>query len=143
MNLHLSLSISPKFNSPNHSLTSSSLVNLTSSTSICGIIHRIFIFCLGFDFLFSCQFQKLIVEPGGNSPEGLKASDVDPRVVFHQGIPSGAAKFAYDPIQKILALSTKDGRIKLYGKIMLKPCLIRVRIYLASFYSSFRTKAFF
>ncbi|PNY11041.1 syntaxin-binding protein 5-like, partial [Trifolium pratense] len=56
------------------------------------------------------------MQPGGNSPEGLKASDVDPRVVFHQGIPSGAAKFAYDPIQKILALSTKDGRIKLYGK---------------------------
>ncbi|CAJ2635925.1 unnamed protein product [Trifolium pratense] len=69
------------------------------------------------------MFVKKLVEkansikkPGGNSPEGLKASDVDPRVVFHQGIPSGAAKFAYDPIQKILALSTKDGRIKLYGK---------------------------
>ncbi|GAU46589.1 hypothetical protein TSUD_186580 [Trifolium subterraneum] len=56
------------------------------------------------------------MQPGGNSPEGLKASDVDPRVVFHQGIPSVGAKFAYDPIQKILALSTKDGRIKLYGK---------------------------
>jgi hypothetical protein len=47
------------------------------------------------------------MQPGGNSAEGLKASDVDPRVVFHQGIPSGGAKFSYDPIQKILALSTK------------------------------------
>lgn len=47
------------------------------------------------------------MQPGGNSIEGLKASDVDPRVVFHQGIPSGGAKFAYDSIQKILALSTK------------------------------------
>jgi hypothetical protein len=47
------------------------------------------------------------MQPGGNSAEGLKASDVDPRVVFHQGIPSGGTKFSYDPIQKILALSTK------------------------------------
>lgn len=68
------------------------------------------------------MFVKKLVEkasikkPGGNSIEGLKASDVDPRVVFHQGIPSGGTKFAYDTIQKILALSTKDGRIKLYGK---------------------------
>ncbi|XP_058767582.1 uncharacterized protein LOC131641293 [Vicia villosa] len=68
------------------------------------------------------MFVKKLVEkasikkPGGNSLEGLKASDVDPRVVFHQGIPSGGDKFAYDTIQKILALSTKDGRIKLYGK---------------------------
>ncbi|KHN41818.1 Syntaxin-binding protein 5-like [Glycine soja] len=44
------------------------------------------------------------------------SSDVDPRLVFHQGVPSGGAKFAYDNIQKILALSTKDGRIKLFGE---------------------------
>ncbi|XP_061351439.1 uncharacterized protein LOC133296460 [Gastrolobium bilobum] len=68
------------------------------------------------------MFVKKLVEkasikkPGGNSSDGLKASDVDPRLVFHQGVPSGGAKFAYDTIQKILALSTKDGRIKLYGK---------------------------
>ncbi|KAJ7944051.1 Transducin/WD40 repeat protein [Quillaja saponaria] len=66
------------------------------------------------------MFVKKLVEkaskkPGGNGPE-LKASDVDPRLVFHYGIPSGGAKFAYDNIQKILALSTKDGRIKLFGK---------------------------
>lgn len=47
------------------------------------------------------------MQPGGSSFDGLKASDVNPRVVFHQGIPSGGAKFAYDTIQKILALSTK------------------------------------
>lgn len=47
------------------------------------------------------------MQPGGSSADGLKASDVDPRLVFHQGIPSGGAKFAYDTIQKILALSTK------------------------------------
>lgn len=43
----------------------------------------------------------------GNSVDGLKASDVEPRLVFHQGVPSGGTKFAYDNIQKILALSTK------------------------------------
>ncbi|TKY70241.1 Syntaxin-binding protein 5 [Spatholobus suberectus] len=68
------------------------------------------------------MFVKKLVEKAsikksvGNSSDGLKASDVDPRLVFHQGIPSGGAKFAYDNIQKILALSTKDGRIKLFGK---------------------------
>ncbi|KAK7252631.1 hypothetical protein RIF29_36717 [Crotalaria pallida] len=56
-----------------------------------------------------------IMKPSGKSSDGLKASDVDPRLVFHQGVPSGGAKFAYDNIHKILALSTKDGRIKLFG----------------------------
>jgi len=37
----------------------------------------------------------------------LKSSEVDPRVVFHYGIPSGSTMFAYDSIQKILAISTK------------------------------------
>ncbi|KAF7829057.1 Syntaxin-binding protein 5 [Senna tora] len=67
------------------------------------------------------MFVKKLVEkasikkPGGNS-DGLKASDVDPRLVFHYGVPSYGNKLAYDNVQKILALSTKDGRIKLYGK---------------------------
>lgn len=47
------------------------------------------------------------MQTGGNSSDGLKASDVDPRLVFHHGVPSGGAMFAYDTIQRILALSTK------------------------------------
>lgn len=47
-----------------------------------------------------------ISQPGGNS-DGLKSNDLDPRVVFHYGIPSGSNMFAYDPIQKILAVATK------------------------------------
>ncbi|KAK2657637.1 hypothetical protein Ddye_010689 [Dipteronia dyeriana] len=70
------------------------------------------------------MFVKKLVEKasikkpgeGGISSDGLKSSDVDPRVVFHYGIPTGSNMFAYDPIHKILAISTKDGRIKLYGK---------------------------
>ncbi|CAL0313098.1 unnamed protein product [Lupinus luteus] len=56
------------------------------------------------------------MQPSGNSLDGLKASDVDPHLIFHQGVPSGSTKFAYDTIQKILSLSTKDGRIKLFGE---------------------------
>ena len=47
------------------------------------------------------------MQPGGNSSNGLKASDVDPRLVFHHGVPSGATKFTCDNIHNILALSTK------------------------------------
>ncbi|KAM3709989.1 hypothetical protein ACJW31_02G216300 [Castanea mollissima] len=59
--------------------------------------------------------EKAAKKPGGNV-DGLKSSEVDPRVVFHYGIPSGSTMFAYDSIQKILAISTKDGQIKLFGK---------------------------
>lgn len=68
------------------------------------------------------MFVKKLVEKasikkiGGNSSDGLKGSDVDPRLIFHQGVPSDGDKVAYDNIQKILAISTKDGRIKLFGK---------------------------
>ncbi|KAG5530010.1 hypothetical protein RHGRI_030393 [Rhododendron griersonianum] len=47
--------------------------------------------------------------------DGVKSEEVDPRLVFHYGIPSGAILLAYDSIQQILAISTKDGQIKLYG----------------------------
>lgn len=48
--------------------------------------------------------------------DGLKPDDVNPRCIFHYGIPSGSVLSAYDSIQKIVALATKDGRIKLFGK---------------------------
>ncbi|KAJ8427822.1 hypothetical protein Cgig2_001633 [Carnegiea gigantea] len=54
-------------------------------------------------------------KPGGNV-ESLKAENVYPRLAFHYGIPSEAAKLAYDPVQKIVAVSTKNGQIKLLGK---------------------------
>ncbi|KAF5735885.1 hypothetical protein HS088_TW14G00014 [Tripterygium wilfordii] len=67
------------------------------------------------------MFVKKLVEkasikkPGGNA-DGLKSSEVEPRVAFHYGIPSGSTMFAYDSIQNILAISTLDGRIKLFGR---------------------------
>ncbi|XP_013643270.1 uncharacterized protein LOC106348145 isoform X2 [Brassica napus] len=75
------------------------------------------------------MFVKKLVEkagkkPGGSPSEGLRANDVEPRVVLHYGIPSGAHLFAYDPVQKILAVSTKDGRIKLFGKNQTQALLV-------------------
>uniref|UniRef100_A0A1J3IQU5 Syntaxin-binding protein 5 n=1 Tax=Noccaea caerulescens TaxID=107243 RepID=A0A1J3IQU5_NOCCA len=68
--------------------------------------------------------EKAAKKPGGSSTEGLRANDVEPRVVLHYGIPSGAHLFAYDPFQKILAVSTKDGRIKLFGKDQAQALLV-------------------
>ncbi|XP_060675169.1 uncharacterized protein LOC107424288 [Ziziphus jujuba] len=67
------------------------------------------------------MFVKKLVEKaskkgGGYNSDGLKCNDVEPQVACHYGIPSGCNMFAYDTIQKILAVSTKDGRIKLFGK---------------------------
>ncbi|KAF5960855.1 hypothetical protein HYC85_002064 [Camellia sinensis] len=66
------------------------------------------------------MFVKKLVEkaskkPGGNS-DGLKSEDIDPRLVFHYGLPSGSILLSYDSIQQILAIPTKDGQVKLYGK---------------------------
>ncbi|XP_052190065.1 uncharacterized protein LOC127799878 isoform X2 [Diospyros lotus] len=66
------------------------------------------------------MFVKKLVEKAskkhGGIVDGLKSEDIDPRLVFHYGVPSGSVILAYDSIQQILAISTKDGRIKLYGK---------------------------
>ncbi|KAH7849902.1 hypothetical protein Vadar_024735 [Vaccinium darrowii] len=65
------------------------------------------------------MFVKKLVEKASKKPvanlDGIKPEEVDPRLVFHFGIPSGANLLAYDSIQQILAISTKDGRIKLFG----------------------------
>ncbi|KAG9442957.1 hypothetical protein H6P81_018811 [Aristolochia fimbriata] len=66
------------------------------------------------------MFVKKLVDMATKKPasslSSLRADDVDPRLVFHYGIPAGSSTLAYDPIQKILAISTKDGRIKLFGR---------------------------
>ncbi|XP_009590622.1 uncharacterized protein [Nicotiana tomentosiformis] len=58
---------------------------------------------------------SFVKKPGGDS-DGLKPEHINPRCVYHYGIPSGSVLSAYDSIQKIVALATKDGRIKLFGK---------------------------
>ncbi|RRT74314.1 hypothetical protein B296_00019662, partial [Ensete ventricosum] len=53
---------------------------------------------------------------GGGGINGLKAEEVRPRLVFHYGVPPESSSLAYDPIQHILAISTRNGVIKLLGK---------------------------
>ncbi|XP_057492548.1 uncharacterized protein LOC130778119 [Actinidia eriantha] len=66
------------------------------------------------------MFVKKLVEKASKKPggiaDGIKPEDIDPRLVFHYGIPSGSILLAYNSIQQILAIATNDGRIKLYGK---------------------------
>ncbi|TKY65816.1 Syntaxin-binding protein 5 [Spatholobus suberectus] len=46
---------------------------------------------------------------------GLQGSELDPRIVIHYGIPSTASVLAFDPFQRLLAIGTLDGRLKVIG----------------------------
>ncbi|KAI8564246.1 hypothetical protein RHMOL_Rhmol03G0167000 [Rhododendron molle] len=54
--------------------------------------------------------EKKIVNKGS-----VTLKDLDPRVAVHCGIPSTASILAFDPIQRLLAIGTLDGRIKVIG----------------------------
>lgn len=54
------------------------------------------------------MFPKL-QHNGGGGINGLKAEEVRPRLVFHYGVPPESSSLAYDPIQHILAISTRLG----------------------------------
>ncbi|WJX82145.1 hypothetical protein P8452_64941 [Trifolium repens] len=45
----------------------------------------------------------------------LQSSELDPRIVIHYGIPSSSSLLAFDPIQRLLAIGTLDGRLKVIG----------------------------
>nr|XP_010918268.1 uncharacterized protein LOC105042667 isoform X2 [Elaeis guineensis] len=67
------------------------------------------------------MFVRKLVEKAskkhiGGGISGLREEDVNPRLTFHYGIPTEASSMAYDPIQHILAISTRNGQIKLFGK---------------------------
>lgn len=48
-------------------------------------------------------------------PGRLTPSDLDPYIAVHYGIPSTASIMAFDRIQRLLAIGTLDGRIKVIG----------------------------
>lgn len=52
------------------------------------------------------------------------STDLDPRLTLHYGIPSTASILAFDPIQRILAIGTLDGRIKVIGGDYIEALLI-------------------
>ncbi|CAL0302627.1 unnamed protein product [Lupinus luteus] len=45
----------------------------------------------------------------------VQSSDLDPKIVIHYGIPLTASLLAFDPIQRLLAIATLDGRLKVIG----------------------------
>ncbi|KAL5215173.1 hypothetical protein ABZP36_004325 [Zizania latifolia] len=47
---------------------------------------------------------------------GLRAEDVSPRLAFHYGVPADAALLAYDPVLHVLAVATRNGQVKLFGR---------------------------
>ncbi|KAL9164964.1 hypothetical protein ABFS82_06G139200 [Erythranthe guttata] len=51
----------------------------------------------------------------GTSRRSMTSADLAPRVAVHYGIPSTASVLAFDPIQRLLAVGTLDGRIKVIG----------------------------
>ncbi|GLT31484.1 hypothetical protein SLA2020_062170 [Shorea laevis] len=49
-------------------------------------------------------------------PQGrLRSVDFDPCITLHYGIPATASILAFDPIQRLLAVGTLEGRIKVIG----------------------------
>ncbi|KHN48571.1 Syntaxin-binding protein 5 [Glycine soja] len=47
--------------------------------------------------------------------ESFPSGNFDPRVVLHYGVPSNASILAFDHIQRLLAVGTLDGRMKVFG----------------------------
>ncbi|TKY56876.1 Syntaxin-binding protein 5 [Spatholobus suberectus] len=69
--------------------------------------------------MFSRFFQK---SPPQQRPQqqdvvqdSFQSANFDPRVVLHYGVPSTASILAFDRIQRLLAVGTLDGRIKVFG----------------------------
>ncbi|CAM6091418.1 unnamed protein product [Calypogeia fissa] len=51
-------------------------------------------------------------------PSGhLKESQVVPQLAVHHGIPHTASIIAYEPVQRLLAVASSDGRIKILGAV--------------------------
>ncbi|XP_051121532.1 uncharacterized protein LOC127244960 isoform X2 [Andrographis paniculata] len=77
------------------------------------------------------MFAKLFQKPtqsqlsSQGDPRQIMASpDFAPRVVAHYGIPSTASILGYDSIQRLLAVGTLDGRIKVVGGDNIEALLI-------------------
>ncbi|KAF4379109.1 hypothetical protein F8388_022196 [Cannabis sativa] len=64
--------------------------------------------------------KRLLHKVAHNSQQNLKQgnlteTDLDLRISVHYGIPATSSLLAFDPIQRILAIGTLDGRIKVIG----------------------------
>ncbi|GAB2288346.1 hypothetical protein Dimus_022678 [Dionaea muscipula] len=75
--------------------------------------------------MLSRFFKKLPHHPQHkNGQETETCCGLDPRVILHYGIPSTSSRIAYDPFQRLLAICTLDGRIKVIGGDYIEGLLI-------------------
>ncbi|XP_019433658.1 PREDICTED: uncharacterized protein LOC109340410 isoform X2 [Lupinus angustifolius] len=69
--------------------------------------------------MFSRFFQKSPSKQQRQQQKVVNSSfssaDFNPRVLLHYGVPSNASILAFDRIQRLLAVGTLDGRIKVFG----------------------------
>jgi len=63
--------------------------------------------------LFQKALQK--VHQSGLPQGSLRTAHLNPRITAHYGIPSTSSLLSFDPLQRILAVATLDGRIKIIG----------------------------
>lgn len=63
--------------------------------------------------LFQKALQK--VHQSGLPQGSLRPAHLNPRVTVHYGIPSTSSLLSFDSLQRILAVATLDGRIKIIG----------------------------
>lgn len=69
--------------------------------------------------MFSRFFQKSSPQQSSTQQNVVESSvssvKFDPRVVLHYGVPSTASILAFDCVQRLIAVGTLDGRIKVFG----------------------------
>ncbi|GLT66184.1 hypothetical protein SLA2020_385670 [Shorea laevis] len=59
--------------------------------------------------------HKAIHHSQDSKHRGLKSEDLDLRISIHYGIPTTSSTLAFDSVQRLLAIGTLDGRIKIIG----------------------------
>eukprot|EP00850_Spirogloea_muscicola_P007795 SM000040S14807 [mRNA] locus=s40:480660:490525:+ [translate_table: standard] len=60
--------------------------------------------------------RKPTLQPAETAPAGaLRPEQLNPRLVAHHGVPSSASILAYEPVQRLLAVGTRIGQIKVFG----------------------------
>ncbi|KAL8517245.1 hypothetical protein ACS0TY_015467 [Phlomoides rotata] len=73
-------------------------------------------------------FQKAVHRNQLHEKSSLTSDDVNLRINVHYGVPSTASILAFDPIQRLLAIGTLDGRIKVIGGDNIEGLLISPKL---------------
>ncbi|KAK9908560.1 hypothetical protein WJX75_009693 [Coccomyxa subellipsoidea] len=65
----------------------------------------------------SSRLQRVLRSDGRTLAEDLlSSSSLHPRFFGHSGFPEATDALAYDPVQRLLAVGTTDGRVKVFGR---------------------------